>query len=149
MQAEEVSKEILEKFGNCALAANSALKTLEVKVFGTGKEEGLGGDSPLFFNKPFVLMGMVKNTGSDTGGAPVLAEISGKKVKICIEGPHVSEIDAKQFLAKEGTYFNPVFVATEVPTSCFFAKGLEGPFPNSCPQVLRRSTVHSPGISSL
>ncbi len=56
-------------------------------------------------------------------------------MKICIEGPHVSEADSKQFLTKEGTYFNPVFVATEVPRPAFLPRDWRDRF-----QILARKS---------
>ena len=71
------------------------------------------------FSRPVNTMGQVPNRGSDVGGTPVFASIDGAPVKLCLEVPHASEQDRKKFLedSTKATHFNPVFVASELPSS--------------------------------
>lgn len=83
-----------------------------------------------FISRPFVLMGQVPNTGSDVGGTCVFSRINGIDQKLCLELPHSSPADRKEFLESsvKATHFNPVFVAAEIPDESMMAKMVDHPF---------------------
>ena len=65
------------------------------------------------YYRPVNSLGQVPNSGKDMGGVPVFVDYHGKKIKICLEIPHMTEAD-RHGLAKEASHFNPVFVACEL-----------------------------------
>lgn len=83
-----------------------------------------------FINRPFVLMGQVPNTGNDVGGTCVFSRINGIDQKLCLELPHSSPVDRKDFLESsvKATHFNPVFVAAEIPDESMIARMMDHPF---------------------
>ncbi len=69
--------------------------------------------------RPITVMGMVENIGKDVGGGPFFIEEKGKRVKVCVEGPHLSPEDIEKLTELAGTekgatHFNPVYVLREV-----------------------------------
>lgn len=69
------------------------------------------------YNRPLNALGQVPNNGKDVGGSPVRAVHDKGEVSICLELPHASPEDRKNFLENPAaaTHFNPVFVAAELP----------------------------------
>jgi hypothetical protein len=69
------------------------------------------------YDRPLNALGQVPNNGKDVGGSPVRAEHENGEVSICLELPHASNEDRKNFLENPATatHFNPVFVAAEIP----------------------------------
>ena len=65
------------------------------------------------YSRPVNSLGQVPNSGNDMGGIPVFVDFHGKRIKICLEIPHMIEAD-RHGLAKEASHFNPVFVACEL-----------------------------------
>ena len=65
------------------------------------------------YSRPVNSLGQVPNSGNDMGGIPVFVDYHGKRIKICLEIPHMIEAD-RHGLAKEASHFNPVFVACEL-----------------------------------
>ena len=65
------------------------------------------------YSRPVNSLGQVPNSGNDMGGIPVFVNYHGKRIKICLEIPHMTETD-RHGLAKEASHFNPVFVACEL-----------------------------------
>ena len=82
------------------------------------------------FDRPFVLMGQVPNTGHDVGGSCVIADVDGVRQKLCLELPHASPRDRAKFLndSQLATHFNPVFVAAEIPSEESYARLKHNPF---------------------
>lgn len=82
------------------------------------------------FARPVVTMGQVPNTARDIGGTCVYATVNGEWQKLCLEVPHASDADRQTFLAdpKKATHFNPVFVASELPTDKALKEWDEHPF---------------------
>lgn len=71
------------------------------------------------FARPVNTLGQVPNTGKDVGGTPCFVETPHDGLsKLCIEVPHASEADKRDFLANaaKATHFNPVFAAAEITT---------------------------------
>lgn len=106
-------------------AANTAAREVITKVFGEQDT-----DAPLaylmqnlfhtdteqgsllsLYQRPLTLLGQVRNTGADKGGVPVFVRWQQQRVKICLETPHMSAADAREY---PSTHFNPVFVACEL-----------------------------------
>jgi Domain of unknown function (DUF4301) len=81
-------------------------------------------------HRPLVLMGQVPNTGLDVGGGCVFTTIDGVPQKLCLEAPHASAADKRTFLENPAlaTHFNPVFVATEIPTPNALSNWNKHPF---------------------
>ena len=71
-----------------------------------------------FYSRPVNLLGQVPNTTKDVGGTPCFVTTDYGTVKVCLEVPHASEADKRDFLAdpNRATHFNPVFVAAEIPS---------------------------------
>lgn len=69
------------------------------------------------YQRPLNALGQVPNNGKDVGGSPVRAVHEKGAVSICLELPHASPEDRKNFLENPATatHFNPVFVAAELP----------------------------------
>jgi hypothetical protein len=78
------------------------------------------------YARPVNLLGQVPNTGKDVGGTPCFVRARGAAapsadggaaplVKVCLEVPHVSESDKRDYFANpaRATHFNPVFAAVE------------------------------------
>lgn len=68
------------------------------------------------YRRPVNTLGQVANTGKDAGGVPVFIRWHNRRVKICLEIPHMSKEDVEN-IAKDcqrATHFNPVFVACEL-----------------------------------
>ncbi len=74
-------------------------------------------DLKKYFDRPLSLMGQVPNSGKDVGGTPVIADTPLGKLKLCLEVPHASSEDKKNYLENpaKATHFNPVFVLFEIP----------------------------------
>ncbi len=68
------------------------------------------------YRRPMNTFGQVPNTGRDVGGTPCFVRHGGETPKICVEVPHVSDADRRDFLAnpERATHFNPVFVTAEI-----------------------------------
>lgn len=68
------------------------------------------------YERPLNLLGQVPNNGKDVGGTPCFIETPRGIEKVCIEVPHVSETDKRDYLAnpERATHFNPVFAACEI-----------------------------------
>jgi hypothetical protein len=125
--ANNHAKNICKIWGLDDLGCSSAVDLVLEKMFYT-RVENQGIKS--LFDKPFVLMGQVPNTGSDVGGSCVLADVDGIRQKLCLELPHASPDDRARFLSdpKLATHFNPVFVAAEIPSEESYARLKNNPF---------------------
>lgn len=67
------------------------------------------------FARPVNTLGVVRNRGTDVGGAPVVVQSEHGPVALCIEGTHVAESDRSFFEDPHRvTHFNPVYVCAEV-----------------------------------
>lgn len=68
------------------------------------------------YARPLNILGQVPNTGKDIGGTPCFVKYKNAVLKLCLEVPHASAQDKKQFLAnpEKATHFNPVFAAAEI-----------------------------------
>ncbi|MES2614342.1 MAG: DUF4301 family protein [Bdellovibrionota bacterium] len=69
--------------------------------------------------RPLSVLGVVKKEKGDVGGGPVFAKVSdGNNIKLCMEMPHATPEDAKEFFSDTGktAYFNPVLVFFELRT---------------------------------
>ncbi len=95
------------------------------------------------FRRPVNTLGQVPNTGKDVGGTPCFVAFNDKKVKICVEVPHVSEADRKLFFAnpEKATHFNPVFAAAEITTDPEFYQQLNNDFWLMAEKLFRGSPV--------
>lgn len=115
--AGNIAGTILKMLGEIPCA--SAFENLKILAYSVFSQEISQNDTSEFaalFAKPYVTMGQVPNLGNDVGGSPALVEVNGKKIRLCIEGPHVTETDRKKFLEnpKLSTHFNPGFTAVEM-----------------------------------
>ena len=123
-QAEIVAKELLvlvpaDVGSDKALINLSPLWQVQAKLFHSEISENRDITAlKKLFQRPVNTLGQVPNTGKDVGGTPCFVDFSGKKVKICVEVPHASEVDKKQFFTnpEKATHFNPVFAAAEITT---------------------------------
>lgn len=97
------------------------------KMFGTRVENN---NLAELYERPFVLMGQVPNTGHDVGGSCVIADVDGVRQNLCLELPHASPEDRTKFLndPQLATHFNPVFVAAEIPSEDSYARLKHNPF---------------------
>lgn len=70
------------------------------------------------YARPVNTLGQVPNNGKDMGGTPVFAQWQGRRVKICLELPHMREEDITHIAHNpaRATHFNPVFAACELKT---------------------------------
>lgn len=76
-----------------------------------------------FFLRPLNVLGQVPCVTDDVGGIPVIAEIEGLSVGLCIEGGHIGvEHDDEK---SKVSHFNPVFLVTEL---CEYSYPAEHPF---------------------
>ena len=68
------------------------------------------------YARPVNTLGQVANNGKDVGGVPVFVRWRGKRIKVCLEIPHMHADDVKNFAQdlQRATHFNPVFVACEL-----------------------------------
>lgn len=69
--------------------------------------------------RPLSVFSVVKKQKGDVGGGPVFAKISdGSVVKLCMEMPHASTEDTKEYFSDTGkaTHFNPALVFFELRT---------------------------------
>lgn len=69
--------------------------------------------------RPLSIFGVVRKEVGDVGGGPVFARLQDNTtVKICMEMPHASHEDSKEFFGTKGraTHFNPVLVFFELRT---------------------------------
>ncbi len=69
-----------------------------------------------FYARPVNTLGQVLNNGKDMGGIPVFATWRGRRLKLCLEIPHMREEDIRNFARhpERATHFNPVFAACEL-----------------------------------
>lgn len=71
------------------------------------------------YARPVNTLGQVPNNGKDMGGTPVFAQWQDRRIKICLEIPHMREEDVAH-IARDptrATHFNPVFAACELKAS--------------------------------
>ncbi len=70
------------------------------------------------YARPVNTLGQVPNNGKDMGGTPVFAKCNGKRIKVCLEIPHMREGDVANIARnpERATHFNPVFAACELNT---------------------------------
>jgi hypothetical protein len=68
------------------------------------------------YRRPLTVQGLVPNSGEDVGGIPVLIDLDGRRVKICLEMPHATPEDQEAYFRnpQRATHFNPVFVMHEL-----------------------------------
>jgi hypothetical protein len=71
------------------------------------------------YQRPLVFMGQVPREPGDVGGTPIMTDLDGHRVRLCVEGPHLSQeakdkIFGSAIVNKAATHFNPVFVACEL-----------------------------------
>ena len=68
------------------------------------------------YTRPVNTLGQVPNSGKDMGGTPVFAQWNGRRIKICLEIPHMREEDVANIARNptKATHFNPVFAACEL-----------------------------------
>ena len=116
--AESLAAGLMEFWGGNIQDGASPLEALLIHLFhenpGISEEQYLG-----LMERPLVLMGQVPNTSHDVGGTCVFTEVNGKRQKLCLEVPHASPDDKKNFLedSRKSTHFNPVFVVAEIPST--------------------------------
>ena len=69
-----------------------------------------------FYARPVNTLGQVPNSGKDMGGIPVFAKWRGRRIKLCLEIPHMCEEDVENIARNpaRATHFNPVFAACEL-----------------------------------
>ncbi|MBC7530157.1 MAG: hypothetical protein H7318_01175 [Oligoflexus sp.] len=98
---------VLFELFHCPLALAEGLKA----------RLGSKGALQKLYHRPLNALGQVPNNGKDVGGSPVRAVHENGEVSICLELPHASPEDRKNFLENPATatHFNPVFVAAELP----------------------------------
>lgn len=68
---------------------------------------------------PLSVFGVVQKEKNDTGGGPVFVKLQdNSNIKLCLEMPHASENDCKNYFGDNGkvTHFNPVLVFFELRT---------------------------------
>lgn len=68
---------------------------------------------------PLSVFGVVQKEKNDTGGGPVFVKLQdNSNIKLCIEMPHASKNDCKNYFGDNGkvTHFNPVLVFFELRT---------------------------------
>lgn len=125
--ANDHAKNICKIWGFDHVSRGSAVTLVLEKLFYASMENA---DATSLFDRPFVLMGQVPNTGKDVGGSCVLADVDGVRQKLCLELPHASPSDRSRFLSdpKLATHFNPVFVAAEIPSEDSYSRLKNNPF---------------------
>lgn len=127
-QAEEVANELLHLIpegtrNEGALKDLGPLWQVQAALFHTSIPENRNISAvKKLFQRPVNTLGQVRNTGKDVGGTPCFVNFGGKKVKVCVEVPHASEAQKKQFFMnpEKATHFNPVFAAAEITTDSEF-----------------------------
>ncbi len=125
--ANSHAKSICKIWGLSSVNDTAAMDLVLEKLFYTRAEHK---ELTVLFDRPFVLMGQVPNSGTDVGGSCVLADVDGVRQKLCLELPHASPEDRARFLGdpKLATHFNPVFVAAEILTEEAYARLKHNPF---------------------
>ncbi len=64
--------------------------------------------------RPVNVLGVVRNLGTDAGGAPVVVQTQQGEVALCLEIPHVAEESRAIFSdPQQVTHFNPVYICAE------------------------------------
>lgn len=64
--------------------------------------------------RPVNVLGVVRNLGTDAGGAPVVVQTPHGEVALCLELPHVAETSRALFSDPQHvTHFNPVYICAE------------------------------------
>jgi hypothetical protein len=108
----------------------SLFHTPESMVLDAIAKDGAEATLRALYRRPLNVLGQVPNVNKDVGGTPCFVEVEGEAVKLCLEVPHASESDKRDFLANpaKATHFNPVFVFCEVPGSPDFYDGLSNDF---------------------
>ena len=74
--------------------------------------------------RPLSVFAVVKKEKGDVGGGPIFAKVSdGSIVKLCMEMPHASPEDAKEYFSDRGktTHFNPALAFFEIKTHTYTA----------------------------
>lgn len=68
------------------------------------------------YARPVNTLGQVPNSGKDMGGTPVFAKWNGRRIKICLEIPHMRKEDVTNIARNpvRATHFNPVVAACEL-----------------------------------
>lgn len=127
-EAAEVSNRLLSLWGLSAEEGERSLAKVASRLFYCDSTSLK--DMIAQFARPFVLMGQVPNTQRDVGGSCVFAEVDGRIQKICLELPHASPDDRKDFFEnpEKATHFNPVFVAAEIPDQAVLNSWSNHPF---------------------
>lgn len=112
-----------------------SLWELQIRLFHTlpsANDEDHGAPLRALYDRPVNTMGQVPNTGNDVGGTPcfVTTPNGGALRKLCIEVPHASEADKRDFLANaaKATHFNPVFTAAEITADATYYSRLNDDF---------------------
>jgi hypothetical protein len=119
--ASDISGDLILKLGMHGRDKRSIdpIQYLVERIFHAPLKVGASPDDILkILNRKVVTMGQVSNTNQDVGGTPAFCEVYGVKQKLCLEVPHASFKDRKDFLENPqlATHFNPVFVAAEIPS---------------------------------
>jgi len=117
-------------------SGNRPLWELQCSLFGYFPQAKEGEESDIseltkLYKRPVVTLGQVKNDGTDVGGTPVFVRSDLGTLRICLEVPHATPKDAKEFLRnpERATHFNPVFVAAEINFDPdHFDESVESPF---------------------
>lgn len=130
--ANQISLDVLKILKGENFSSENPLFYLQEKIFHTpsgilkNEKESL----KACYDRPLNILGVVPNTGKDIGGTPVLIELDGEIVKICLELPHASSADQDKFFKnpKLATHFNPVFVYAELLENIECYKEPESPF---------------------
>jgi hypothetical protein len=71
--------------------------------------------------RPLSVFGVVRKEVGDMGGGPVFSKLpDGQVIKLCMEMPHASPEDSREYFGPKGraTHFNPVLVFFELKTHC-------------------------------
>ena len=113
-----IANKILDFWGQAPEAPDNAVFTLLTSLF-HATPESINLDLKTVIQRPLVIMGQVPNTAHDIGGTCVFTNVDGHPQKLCLEVPHASSSDRANFLENpaKATHFNPVFVASEIPTA--------------------------------
>ncbi len=128
-QAEPLAARLLDIWNVSRTSSERSLAVVFENLFHTDWNHDIQSAIQIL-NRPFVMMGQVPNTSFDVGGSCAFTQINGQRQKICLERPHASPEDQRDFLSSSSiaTHFNPVFVAAEIPHDQVVLSWADHPF---------------------
>lgn len=87
-------------------------------------------DLRALYERPVNILGQVPNTQNDVGGSPVFVQSRQGPLKVCLELPHASAEDVKNFFAnpQKATHFNAVCVGAELISNSHIYDQEDSPF---------------------